>query len=377
MSLSNRLQPSRDDSWRKALLLRGPRGLAALTRLTGSFNIHELVARHAQAYPPVVVLGDTFNKMGPIRKPSTPSPDSHPAAVPADDSGTDREPWQASRLQHQGIASTAQTTSPTEPPPRSTCNIRINEAYPGILSDPEWLTYTTLTAISDWPWNPLGQGARPYLFLESDNLDHAAQDLIEAPAARSWWEALPKNEQIMLGSGERQPDVQRLARRVEVYLEESSWRLPWGLTTSNKIGPRLPAARLCDDEAVYGLDEPISCWRLPVDSDARVYEINVPSDWIALCETYPKLIHIPPEWTRWGVDAVRGLCADWLAVACDWDALHISMAGLLTTVGLPLGIGAYGSIFEDEIGSELTVWFRPCFGEPSFITTFEGYEPPI
>ena len=53
-------------------------------------------------------------------------------------------------------------------------------------------------------------------------------------------------------------------------------------------------------------------------------------------------------------------------MAAEWDGLHVSMSGLLTTAGLPLVLGNQACLLED-VDTELTVWFRPHFGEPVFV----------
>lgn len=339
-------EPSQPESlsWRKASLLRGPRALAALNRLTGSYSLHDLVEAYRATEFPRVVLGGVLKN--------------------ADDT-----------IVHAEVPAGPKSCSPEDLisgayGPRR----RIDQVNSKLLLDPELLLETTLSAVSDWPWSPLAHAARQYLFLEAENLDHAAQDLVEASAASWWWDSISRPRQVLLGTGKRPPDIEQCARQTEEHLEELSWRLPWGLVTSTEVGPRLPAARLADDEACYGLGPSIGCWRVSLAPDVRVYEIRMPSDWIILCERYPRVIEPPPEWARWGVGAMRGLCPDWKAVARDWDGLHVSMSGLLTTVGLPLAVGMYGSIFEDEIGSELTLWFRACFQEITFLTEFERHD---
>lgn len=320
-------------SRRTAALLRGPRGLAVLSRLNGVPNLRALVAAYGRSEVPQVVIGGA-----PRNVVDEPTRDVRKATNP---SGSRRMPIAGDRG---------------------------GEIDRALLEDPELLLETALSAISDWPWSPQAQAARPFLFLEAGNLARTAQALTGAQAARWWWDAALELPQVMLGSGTRSPDVAGGARRAAAHLDEPTWRLPWGLVTSAQVGPRITAARLCDDEGRHGLGPRIGSWRVFVASGTQVYEIGMPSDWMALCERYPRVIEPPPEWARWGVVAERGLCPDWRAVAQDWDGLHVSMSGLLTTVGLPLAVGAYGCIFEDEIGSELTLWFRAPFTELAFIS---------
>ena len=54
--------------------------------------------------------------------------------------------------------------------------------------------------------------------------------------------------------------------------------------------------------------------------DARVFEINGPSDWHGLCVRYQAR----------GTEDDR-LVPNWGAVSEEWDGVHLSLGGLLTT----------------------------------------------
>lgn len=129
-------------------------------------------------------------------------------------------------------------------------------------------------------------------------------------------------------------------------------------------------------EAIYDLPRPIGCWRFPVRADARVYEVHTPADWLALCERYPRVGPTPAEWSQWGIEAPYALAPDWTTMARDWDGLHVSMAGLLTTAGLPLASGIHASLLE-RVDSEITSWLRPCFGTPELLASVAEDDLPM
>jgi hypothetical protein len=130
-----------------------------------------------------------------------------------------------------------------------------------------------------------------------------------------------------------------------------------------------------------------SRWRLPVRTDARVWNIDSPYDWDRLVETYPKvataphsgwelpgpnqhrrdvkeLLSLPHQYAvRVGVE--RHVLPDWDAVARDFDGVHLSWAGFLTTEGYVSALPDGGVTMLRYWGSERTLWLRDVFGEPT------------
>ncbi len=86
------------------------------------------------------------------------------------------------------------------------------------------------------------------------------------------------------------------------------------------------------------------CWPVAAQDAARVYEITGPAQWAELVDRYPLDVSRSRrhDWWRATGWAGRWLIPDYSAVAADWDAIHISVAGYLTTAGIasPAGSGA-------------------------------------
>jgi hypothetical protein len=130
-----------------------------------------------------------------------------------------------------------------------------------------------------------------------------------------------------------------------------------------------------------------SRWRLPVRTDARVWNINGPADWVRLVETYPKVATEPHSgWELPGpnqhrsdieqlllvphqhavrIDVEHHVLPDWDAVARDFDGVHLSWAGFLTTEGYVSDLSDGGVTMLRYWGSERTLWLRDVFGEPT------------
>ncbi len=319
-------------SWRKGLLLRSPRALGVLAQLVG-------------------VGLDTYSSRSRAETPK--------ASIEAP---LARSALGGSYLIDGGPRESSNAGRPAEYL-RSRSVDAIDE---DLIEDSVGITIRALEAISDWAWNPEAQAARQNLLIDADYFAAAAEQLVNASGARWWWERMDRGRQFVLGTTGRPFGVGHAEGEHVHNFRDVGWALPNGAISTTGLGSALPAIELCDVEAMSRVDWPVGCWHLPIDEDARVFEVLVPSDWLDLCERYPRVRLNPREWLEWGISCPRALSPDWLAVARDWDAVHISMSGLITTVGLPLVSGIYGVLIEG-IDTERTVWFRSAFGTPTLV----------
>jgi hypothetical protein len=143
-----------------------------------------------------------------------------------------------------------------------------------------------------------------------------------------------------------------------------------------------------------------------VRAGARTFEILTPGDWARLVRTYPypgSTVGSRREHTSWSIaypdtgriPVVRRLASvdgqratvvapaghrqpDWRAVALDYDGVHLTWAGFLTTEGF---------VAVDDAGmvsllrywlSERTLWLHDVFGDPTPLPepTFEALGEP-
>lgn len=116
-----------------------------------------------------------------------------------------------------------------------------------------------------------------------------------------------------------------------------------GLPVTTRALPELGAVRLALVEDGLGWTS-ARCWPAVPADDARVYEVQGPDDWAGLVGRYPLDVTRSRRHDWWRVTgwAGRWLIPDYAAVAADWDAVHVSVAGYLTTAGfaIPIGDGA-------------------------------------
>ena len=99
-----------------------------------------------------------------------------------------------------------------------------------------------------------------------------------------------------------------------------------------------------------------SRWHVEVASSARVYEVHGPQAWQRLCLTYPA-----PSCLAYPICRPDALIEpDWQAVSQDWDGVHLSVGGLLTTERVRWGIpGRQTHLFGWSV--ESTAWLRWVF----------------
>src|SRR5690242_6372756 len=84
-------------------------------------------------------------------------------------------------------------------------------------------------------------------------------------------------------------------------------------------------------------------WPLETIGPPRIWEINQPQAWVDLVQTYPLDVTDArrDDWQQTTARRGAWCIPAWDAVASDWDAVHVSVAGYLTTAtrALPLADG--------------------------------------
>lgn len=183
-----------------------------------------------------------------------------------------------------------------------------------------------------------------------------------APGAQWWWEPLRRDAQTWLNPWDDDPPLPFDIDFSDGFTDGTTPRE--ALWTSTQIGG-LPGASLFF--AWDGLVQPpVAVWSMPVHPDARVFEIRRADDWISLCRAYPRdttRLH-RGRWRKdYGIEDTRVITPAWERVAEDWDGVHMSVAGLLSTTCRQLDLdGASTSVMRWH--TECTAWFHPAFGTP-------------
>lgn len=180
-----------------------------------------------------------------------------------------------------------------------------------------------------------------------------AKKILEQPAATSWFAPVQRAAQwVILGDdGYVTP-----AQLVTPSSPPSGWeryaQKPAGAEYSS-TAVNVTCAILIAMEHQAGdfyLTFPLRRYRLRASLSARVYEVDGPQAWHQLARRYPAL------------DDEGRTVPDWGLVAGDWDAVHLSLGGLLTTQLVRVE-GPDGFTELQSWDAEQTAWLRWCFDE--------------
>lgn len=103
------------------------------------------------------------------------------------------------------------------------------------------------------------------------------------------------------------------------------------------------------------------CSRARVDPAARVLEIDDPAVWTDLCRSSPLDVREAREglWSAATGTSAHWVQPDWEAVAREFDGIHVSVRGYLTSAGRALDVGDGRASVMAGIDPDETIWFRP------------------
>ena len=207
-------------------------------------------------------------------------------------------------------------------------------------------------------------------FLELDASKHEAflQEILSQPSASWWFEPLTRDRQVWVSKDGKPPSEDSLVTPSEPPTRWERYALkPEGwLFTSTQIGDISPMAAAIDygvgDLRVGGEKPPYAVWRMEVDESARIFEIHGPNDWHRLCVEYPAegnsgcAAGNEPDFS---LDPGK-LVPNWSLVARDWDAVHLSFGGYLTSEQVRVESDK-GWTYHWAWNHEKTLWLRWMF----------------
>lgn len=132
------------------------------------------------------------------------------------------------------------------------------------------------------------------------------------------------------------------------------------LVTTSRSLPGLGALKLLLVEDGFGWNT-ADVWPLKPADGSRVAEITGPSDWTDLVQQYPMDVTRSRrhDWWRSGGHDGSWLLPDWSAVASDFDAVHLTVTGYLSTAGRALPVGEARSMLAGWNPDE-TYWLSDC-----------------
>lgn len=209
-----------------------------------------------------------------------------------------------------------------------------------------------------------------------------AEAVAAAPAASWWREPVQRAHQRWLGC-QHHPTLARgeaITRAAAIPARPGEWWSgPAGdsvWTSRGDIAGLLAVALACAEDP-FGAED-FDIWALAIDPAARVYEVHGPADWARLAQNYPREVAGNDVWDRWAgaKPGRRWILPDWPAVAGDWDGVHVSVAGYLSTAGSAIGAGAAGDTLLAGWDADQTLWLRDVFADVGPLTTWHGTPGP-
>ena len=195
-----------------------------------------------------------------------------------------------------------------------------------------------------------------------------AREILAQPAATSWFAPVDRAAQwvILNDEGNVTPDE---------LVTPSSPPTGWELYAQKPEGAEYSSTSVGDTCAIFAAKEhhagdfyptfPMRRFHLRASPAARVYEVDGPQAWHVLATRFP------------AQDEEGRTVPDWGLVATEWDAVHLTLGGLLTAQ-LVRVVAPDGFTELQSWNSEMTAWLRWCFTEIEQLPNLEGIpEPPV
>jgi hypothetical protein len=92
-----------------------------------------------------------------------------------------------------------------------------------------------------------------------------------------------------------------------------------------------------------------------------------PVDWGWLAATHPRDVTASRwhDWSGWTGREGRWILPDWRSVAAQWDGVHVSVAGYLSTAGMAVESGGGSATLLAGWDADQTLWLRDVFTDTS------------
>jgi hypothetical protein len=182
-----------------------------------------------------------------------------------------------------------------------------------------------------------------------------SEQLLKEPSTRRWLGAVDRTRQLWIGSSEGRKADFPSHRPSSISSQYSQQPDNWFYSFTDYGGRTAFHSLLAHEATDWQIDYPIPQASFVAQSKAIIFEIRGPGDWYSLCTKYgvQKLIDDPP--------GTRGeMVPDWEAVSRDWDGVHLTFGGFLTSYLVTTeGSGGWARLWSWE--SERTLWLRPSF----------------
>ena len=216
------------------------------------------------------------------------------------------------------------------------------------------------------PWSDQFRPAIEAALAQGARFADLARRIVDHDGAGWWSEPIARAQQVWIGTGVA-PIAPVTARggnasRLRSWEDYAQRPVGWRITSTARDG--LP----CLDVVVawqvgeWTTDGSTRCAVMPVSDDARIYEVSGPAEWHELCRNYPSVYGRSD-----GPAGASTLVPRWDAVAEDWDGVHLTFLGLLTTPFVRIASEAGASMMWSW-DTEGTVWLEGAELEPDGVS---------
>ena len=211
-----------------------------------------------------------------------------------------------------------------------------------------------------------------------------AAAVVRSPAAAWWFEpAAPVTHYVQWVQTSTVPGTtppaldgsgQALARwRAGVVSQEANTPFPegwtgrwWSSPSLSRLVSTTPAVPGQGPAGLELVEDPLDwtyarSYPLRAAPDARMFEIRGPGDWQELAVRYP-LDVTRSRGSSWNTAVPQARCwvmPDWSAVAEDYDGVHLTVAGYLSTAGVPVAAGAVPDAGTGEAALAMLAGWAP------------------
>jgi hypothetical protein len=236
---------------------------------------------------------------------------------------------------------------------------------------------------------------RPALLAAKEFLRPIAQLLARNPELDWWWGDVDLDAQRWISQrNEEGPSHRELSDLFTINRNEKTdphlrdrefytwWVTPGGNrisdTTLGPVGSALAVKLVCHDDWIMDRTN-VQVWKVAIPTNAKIYEVHSPQDWVHLVERFPRLRTYPdlPNWLRWTGCSGPWLVPDWTAVAEHFDGVHVSIGGYLSTSYTAWPVGDHFTILSGW-HPDSTFWIgRSPQVVGGRLDTGEEYRPPI
>jgi hypothetical protein len=189
-----------------------------------------------------------------------------------------------------------------------------------------WLAALAVENMEVWDLEHADTVARS--LANAEQLSTLAHSILAYPGTSWWFESVDLDHQVWISHQGQPPDPADWQRpgsppgHWERYAQK-----PRSYQVTSTLHSGDSSLLVAYDEGVGDFigQFPLQCWGLQISPNIRVYEVHNPKDWHELCLRYPAQGQYDSG------QAGEWLVPDWGAASADWDGVHLSLGGLLTT----------------------------------------------